>query len=99
VFLFLQYFFDNLIDLCPLQAATAIGLISKSFYLIHAFSSRDKGRHKVFHFCHCTWRRGYRILPASAGLGSFTANWEREVLKRKLWAKAFSSFCFLAQAL
>jgi hypothetical protein len=32
---------------------------------------------------------GYRILIASAGPGSFTADWERGVLKRKIMGNGF----------
>jgi hypothetical protein len=41
------------------------------------------------------WRRGYRELLAFAGLGSFTAAWEREVLKRKIIGNSyFFNFVF-----
>jgi hypothetical protein len=85
----LLYLFNNLIDLCPLQAFIAIGLVSRNFYFIRASSRQSKDGNKVSHFCHCGWRMGYRELPASAGLGSFIDELEREVLKSKIMGNGF----------
>jgi hypothetical protein len=58
----LNYFIKNFKYLSDVQALVAIGLISKNFYLLHAFSSPGKGWDKVFHFYQCMCRRGYAGL-------------------------------------
>jgi hypothetical protein len=86
---FLFNFCDNLIFLFPLQSFIAISLFNKNFCLLHDSSSHGKYSNKISHFWNCVWRKGYREWPASAGLGSFTAAWERGVLKIKIMDNDF----------